>query len=73
MGFLLPDLFGGNEQMAYDVQRAHSADIMFIKIRAMMMTVTLTTAGLLIGNIMGVFDINILQFVWDNTLGLLFD
>mgnify|MGYP003113020416 FL=1 len=69
LGLFLPDLFGGNEQMAYDVQRAHSADILFIKMKATMWLITFTTAGFLIGNIMGVFDINVLQWIWDNTLG----
>jgi len=72
MGLFLPDLFGGNEQMAYDVQRAHSADIMFIKIKMIMWTVTLVVGSFLVGNIMGVFDINVLQWRWDNTFAHLF-
>jgi hypothetical protein len=72
MGLFLPDLFGGNEQMAYDVQRAHSADIMFIKIKMIMWTITLVVGSFLVGNIMGVFDMNVLQWCWDNTLAHLF-
>jgi len=49
--------------MAYDLQRAHSADIWFLKFRAYFWGSCATLAGFLIGNILGVFDINILGWI----------
>tara|TARA_R110000751_G_scaffold8148_1_gene32806 strand:+ start:282 stop:491 length:210 start_codon:yes stop_codon:yes gene_type:complete len=52
-------VFGFDETaMAYDLQRAHSADVWFIKARAWFWGITLTVAGLLAGNILGVFGVN---------------
>ena len=49
--------------MAYDIQRAHSADIWFIKFRAYFWGGTAALMGLLVGNILGVFDINIMGWL----------
>ena len=55
----------GNEQVAYDMSRAHSADLFFIKMRAWFWGITSSVAALLLGNIMGVFDINIFGLLFD--------
>lgn len=49
--------------MAYDLQRAHSADIWFIKFRAYFWGTCISLSSLLIGNILGVFDINIMGWL----------
>tara|TARA_R110000824_G_scaffold71020_2_gene182093 strand:+ start:256 stop:474 length:219 start_codon:yes stop_codon:yes gene_type:complete len=49
--------------MAYDIQRAHSADIWFIKFRAYFWGTCAALSTLLIGNILGVFDINIMGWM----------
>lgn len=51
--------------MAYDIQRAHSADIWFIKFRAYFWGTCATLGALLVGNILGVFDINIMGWMLD--------
>jgi hypothetical protein len=52
-------VFGFDETaMAYDLQRAHSADVWFIKVRAWFWAITATSAGLLLGNILGVVGVN---------------
>ena len=62
-------LFGMDEStLAYDLQRAHSADIFFLKMRAFFWGFCAGLSGLLVGNIMGVFDINIMGFLFDTLL-----
>ena len=62
---VLLDLFGLDEtSVAYDMTRAHSADILFLKARAFMWVITTAVACLLIGNICGVFGINYFGLVW---------
>jgi hypothetical protein len=64
-------IFGVNESaLAYDMTRAHSADVFFLKVRAWSWGITCTIGGFLIGNIMGVFDINIFGILWDLISGL---
>ena len=64
-------IFGANESaLAYDMTRAHSADVFFLKVRAWSWGITCTIGGFLIGNIMGVFDINIFGILWDLISGL---
>ena len=59
-------LFGVNESaLAYDMTRAHSADVFFLKARAWAWGITSTIAGFLIGNILGVFDINLFGMAWN--------
>tara|TARA_R110000824_G_scaffold196128_3_gene379154 strand:+ start:131 stop:355 length:225 start_codon:yes stop_codon:yes gene_type:complete len=59
MTWFLPDIFGVDEQrQAYDMSRAHSADIWFLKVRAWAWGITLGVAALLIGNILGALGIN---------------
>ena len=61
-------LWDDETAISYDLQRAHSADVWFIKMRAWFWGITSAVATFLIGNIMGVFDINIfgLIFKWLN-------
>jgi hypothetical protein len=54
---------------AYNQQRAHSADILFLKMRMWFWASCATLSGFLIGNIMGVFDINVMGWLFDTLLG----
>jgi hypothetical protein len=54
--------------MAYDLQRAHSADIWFLKFRAYFWGSCVALCGFLVGNIMGVFGVNIMGEIF-NQLG----
>ena len=63
------DLMGfSDSDYAYNAQRAHSADIFFLKMRAFFWGFCASLSGFLIGNIMGVFDINIMGFLFDTLL-----
>lgn len=67
---VLSDLMGfSDSDYAYNTQRAHSADMFFMKMRAWFWASCSTLSALLIGNIMGVFDINIMgtliDWTWD--------
>ena len=58
---VLGDLMGfSDSDYAYNQQRAHSADLFFIKMRAWFWGSCATLSALLIGNIIGVFDLNIM-------------
>ena len=64
---MLLDLFGLDEtSVAYDMTRAHSADLLFLKARAFMWVITTGIACLLIGNICGVFGINYFGMLWSS-------
>ena len=66
MGWLFPDIFGADEQnIAYDMSRAHSADIWFLKVRFWCWGITASVASLLIGNISGALGFNIFGGVFD--------
>jgi len=68
---VLLDLFGLDEtSVAYDMTRAHSADILFLKARAFMWCITIGIGCLLIGNICGVFGINFFGMGWSWLTGL---
>ena len=60
---ILPSI-QGNEQVAYDMSRAHSADIFFIKMRYGMWTAIIGIGGFLAGHLLGVMDINLYGTVW---------
>ena len=63
---LFPDLMGVDEQsMAYDMTRAHSADIWFLKIRFYMWGITLSVMSFLVGNIIGSIGFNIFGRVFE--------
>ena len=67
MGLLWDD----EGSISYDLQRAHSADIWFLRMRAWFWGITASLASFLIGNIMGVFDINIMGFIIDTITGII--
>jgi hypothetical protein len=68
---VLLDLFGLDEtSVTYDMTRAHSADILFLKARAFMWCITTGVACLLIGNICGVFGVNYFGMGWNWLTGL---
>ena len=59
-------MFGFDETaIAYDLQRAHSADVWFIRARAWFWGITVSVASFCIGNIAGVFDLNFFGFIFD--------
>ena len=63
---MLDRLLGVDEQsLAYDLSRAHSADVFFIKVRACMWVIISTVAFFLIGNIMGAMGIDLLGMAID--------
>ena len=67
---VISDLMGfSDSDYACNQQRAHSADIFFLKIRAWIWGSCIALGSLLVGNIMGVFDINIMGFLFDTLLG----
>ena len=56
---VLGDIMGfSDSDYAYNQSRAHSADIFFMRMRAWFWGSCATLSALLIGNIMGVFDVN---------------
>ena len=68
---VVSDLLGfSDSDYAYNQSRAHSADIFFLKMRAWFWGSFSTLAMFLIGNIMGVFDINIMGWIIDAVKGL---
>jgi len=63
---VLSDIMGfSDSDYAYNQSRAHSADLFFIKMRAWFWGSFVALSSLLIGNIMGVFDINIMGWLID--------
>jgi|TARA_R100000458_G_C8227951_1_gene210457 spore maturation protein SpmB len=64
---LIDRLLGVDEQsLAYDLSRAHSADVFFIKVRAWMWGTISTVAFFLIGNILGSFGVDLLGSALDS-------
>ena len=60
----------GEDRLAYDLTRAHSADVFFLKMRAWFWGITSSVVALLLGNIGGVFDINIMGWIIERITGL---
>tara|TARA_R100000008_G_C3487099_1_gene116790 strand:- start:137 stop:346 length:210 start_codon:yes stop_codon:yes gene_type:complete len=59
-------MFGFSEgDISYDLQRAHSADVWFIKMRAWFWGITASVACLCLGNIAGVFGVNFFGELFD--------
>jgi len=54
----------------YNQSRAHSADLLFLKLRAWFWGSCATLSALLIGNIAGVFDVNIMGWIIERITGL---
>ena len=68
---MLDRLLGVDEQsLAYDLSRAHSADVFFLKIRAWTWGIISSVAFFLIGNILGAFNVDILGMTIDWLKGL---
>lgn len=64
---MLDRLLGVDEQsLAYDLSRAHSADVFFIKIRFWIWGTVTAVATFLIGNIMGALGIDLIGTAIDN-------
>jgi len=60
------DLVGfSDSDYAYNQQRAHSADMFFFKMRAWFWGTFLCLSSFFLGNILGVFDINVLGWLLD--------
>lgn len=56
--------------IAYDLQRAHSADIWLMQMRFWFWSSCAVLSSFLIGNILGVFDINVMGWVISKVAGL---
>ena len=68
---MLSDIMGmSDSDYMYNQNRAHSADLLFLKMRAWFWGTTSTLIALLLGNIGGVFDINIMGWIIDTITGL---
>jgi hypothetical protein len=66
---VVADLLGfSDSDYAYNQSRAHSADMFFQRMRMLFWGSCATLSALLIGNIMGVFDINIMGWLFDTLL-----
>ena len=64
---MLDRLLGVDEQsLAYDLSRAHSADVFFLRIRFYMWVTICSIAFFLIGNIMGAFGIDLIGMAINN-------
>ena len=69
---MLDRLFGVDEQsLAYDLSRAHSADVFFLKIRAWVWGTISVVAFFLIGNIMGALGIDLIGGAIDGLMDVL--
>lgn len=63
------DILGfSDSDYAYNQSRAHSADMFFQRMRMWFWGSCFTLSSFLIGNIMGVFDINIMGWLFDTLL-----
>jgi len=63
---MLGDLMGfSDNDYAYNQSRAHSADILFLKMRAWLWGTCAALSCFFIGNILGILDINILGWIVD--------
>tara|TARA_R110000823_G_scaffold132241_1_gene260734 strand:+ start:269 stop:481 length:213 start_codon:yes stop_codon:yes gene_type:complete len=63
---IIPNILGVDEQgLAYDITRAHSADIWFLKMRYRIWGITAAIFMLLIGNIMGSLGFNFFSETFD--------
>ncbi len=63
------DLMGfSDSDYAYNQQRAHSADLFFVKMKFLFWGSCACLSGFLIGNILGVFDINVMGWLFDTLL-----
>ena len=59
---MLDRLLGVDEQsLAYDLSRAHSADVFFLKIRAWLWGAIFSVSFFILGNVLGHFDIDLVR------------
>ncbi len=64
---MLDRLLGVDEQsLAYDLSRAHSADIFFLKVRYWLWGVSATVFFFLVGNILGSVGIDLIGMALDS-------
>lgn len=69
---MLDRLLGVDEQaLAYDLSRAHSADVFFLKLRAYTWGIILTISFFLIGNIMGALGVDVIGYGIDSLKGVI--
>jgi hypothetical protein len=54
----------GEERIAYDLTRAHSADVFFLKMRAWFWGITISIVCFFLGNLLGAYGTNILGDAW---------
>lgn len=68
---VLSDIMGfSDSDYAYNQSRAHSADIWFLKMRAWFWGSCISLSCLLIGNILGVFDVNMMGWLLEKTISI---
>ena len=56
----------GEERIAYDLTRAHSADVFFLKMRAWFWGVSVGIIAFLSGNILGASGLDIFGEIWQS-------
>ena len=62
---MLSDIMGlTDNDYIYNQSRAHSADMLFFKMRAWFWGVTASVATFLLGHMIGVLGINLYEMVW---------
>ena len=64
---MIDALFGyDSNNVAFDIQRAHSAELTIARLRAWIWGTTAVVASLLIGNIAGSFGIDFFHIAWES-------
>tara|TARA_R110000823_G_scaffold229233_1_gene356307 strand:- start:3349 stop:3555 length:207 start_codon:yes stop_codon:yes gene_type:complete len=56
--------------MAYDLQRAHSADIWFIRARFWIWGMASVVSSFFIGQTLAIFGINTISIIWNGLIDL---
>ena len=65
-------LMGFDEStLAYDLQRAHSADIWFLRARFWLWGIMACVASFAIGQVLAIFGINTISMVWNGFTDIL--
>jgi len=65
------DLMGmSDSDYMYNQTRAHSADIMFLKLKAWFYGISFSVGALLLGNIGGVFGVDIIGWMINAVIGI---
>tara|TARA_B100001175_G_scaffold302403_1_gene296383 strand:+ start:698 stop:919 length:222 start_codon:yes stop_codon:yes gene_type:complete len=64
---------GFNEQnIAYDLQRAHSADIWFLRARFLIWGTVSTIVSFLVGQTLALFNVNLVMSSWEGFWQLIY-